>query len=324
MHIPRYARAILIGIGILIVASVVIWRSQRVDPDLQQAYDELVKLRSACQVGLTYADFSSRLVNAKVNVDVDLARSSDKGDMVGFAFDAAFRRYQLARDNWLSDPDGVGASLAKASEAVDRVKLYISVNEVGRMKLLSDENKVQETRDRISREQLEKEEKMQREEEARQQKDLEADRNRLAQEEKLEASKKAALEPMREVERQQRADADKQRADADKQNAERERKRRFAPDGIVYNLKPLRLAAGKKTTLAAAGSELTLVRKNLDGTVHVQFNGAEVDMSSDDVTNDRDWLKAYQKMHPESAIGRKTRASGDVINYASPEPTPYY
>ena len=143
MHISRYARAILIGIGILIVASVVIWRSQRVDPDLQQGYDELVKLRSACQMGLTYDDFSSRLVNAKVNVDADLARSSDKGSMVGWAFDSAFKWYQSARDNWLSHPDWVGDWFAKASEAVDRVKLYINVNEDGRMKLFADEMKVQ-------------------------------------------------------------------------------------------------------------------------------------------------------------------------------------
>ena len=122
---------------------------------------------------------------------------------------------------------------------------------------------------------------------------------------------------MREAERQQRAEADKQ-------NAERERKRRFAPDGIVYNLKPLKLPAGKKTILAAPESELRLVRTNADGTVHVQFKGGEADVPGDDVTNDRDWVTVYQKIHPESALGRKTRASGDVINYASPEPTPYY
>ena len=84
-------------------------------------------------------------------------------------------------------------------------------------------------------------------------------------------------------------------------SAEREYKRRFAPDGIVYNLKLLKLTAGKKTALASAESELTLVRKNADGSVRVQFKGAEADVSGDDVTNDRDWLKVYRSMRVDDA-----------------------
>ena len=74
-------------------------------------------------------------------------------------------------------------------------------------------------------------------------------------------------------------------------------KRRFAPDSIVFNLKPLKLLVGKKTRAVAAESELTLVRKNANETVHVQFNGSEGDVPADDLTNDRDWLAAYRTLH---------------------------
>jgi hypothetical protein len=37
------------------------------------------------------------------------------------------------------------------------------------------------------------------------------------------------------------------------------------------------------------------------GSVRVQFNGAEADVSGDGVTNDRDWLKVYRSMHADDA-----------------------
>lgn len=79
--------------------------------------------------------------------------------------------------------------------------------------------------------------------------------------------------------------------------AEVERKRRFAPEGTVYNLKPVKLASGKQTVIASAESTLNVVRKNADGSVHVELNGAEADVPADDLTNDRDWLAAYRSLH---------------------------
>jgi hypothetical protein len=79
--------------------------------------------------------------------------------------------------------------------------------------------------------------------------------------------------------------------------AEVERQRRFAPEGTVYNLKPVKLASGKQTVIASAESTLNVVRKNADGSVHVELNGAEADVPADDLTNDRDWLAAYRSLH---------------------------
>ena len=81
------------------------------------------------------------------------------------------------------------------------------------------------------------------------------------------------------------------------EQAEVERKRRFAPEGTVYNLKPVKLASGKQTVIASAESTLNVVRKNADGSVHVELNGAEADVPADDLTNDRDWLAAYRSLH---------------------------
>jgi len=79
--------------------------------------------------------------------------------------------------------------------------------------------------------------------------------------------------------------------------AEVERKRRFAPEGTVYNLKPVKLASDKRTVIASAESTLNVVRKNADGSVQVELNGAEADVPADDLTNDRDWLAAYRSLH---------------------------
>lgn len=97
----------------------------------------------------------------------------------------------------------------------------------------------------------------------------------------------------------------KELTEADKQRiaeaAESEHKRRFAPDGVVYNLKPIRIATKKLSTVIPAETELTLGKKNEDGTLHVKWNGLEADVPADDVTNDRDWLKAYHNLHADEA-----------------------
>ena len=79
--------------------------------------------------------------------------------------------------------------------------------------------------------------------------------------------------------------------------AEQERRRRFAPEGVLYNLKPLKIGPPNQRTVVAAESELMLVKRNEDGTIRVNWHGVEENVSAEDVTNDRDWLAAYHNLH---------------------------
>ena len=79
--------------------------------------------------------------------------------------------------------------------------------------------------------------------------------------------------------------------------AEQERRRRFAPEGVLYNLKPLKIGPPNQRTVVEAESELMLVKRNEDGTIRVNWHGVEANVSADDVTNDRDWLAAYHNLH---------------------------
>jgi len=79
--------------------------------------------------------------------------------------------------------------------------------------------------------------------------------------------------------------------------AEQERRRRFAPEGVLYNLKPLKIGPPNQRTVVAAESELMLVTRNEDGTLRVNWHGVEANVSAEDVTNDRDWLAAYHNLH---------------------------
>jgi hypothetical protein len=94
-------------------------------------------------------------------------------------------------------------------------------------------------------------------------------------------------------------------AKASKPMSEAEKKRRFAPEGIVYNLKPITVTVRKKSVTIAPESELKIVRKNSDGTLHIQKGELEADVLSDDVTNDRDWVAAYRTLNQSAGSGEE-------------------
>ena len=79
--------------------------------------------------------------------------------------------------------------------------------------------------------------------------------------------------------------------------AEQERQRRFAPEGVVYNLKPLKIGPPNQRSVVTAESELMLVSKNEDGTIRVKWHGVEANVPAEDLTDDRDWLAAYHNLH---------------------------
>jgi hypothetical protein len=81
--------------------------------------------------------------------------------------------------------------------------------------------------------------------------------------------------------------------------AEQEHRRRFA-EGVLYNLKPLKIGPPNHRTVVAAESELMLVKRNEDGSIRVNWHGVEANVFAEDVTNDRDWLAAYHNLHRDN------------------------
>jgi len=261
----------------------------------QAATYELIRLRSAYQARATAADFSDRVVNAQVNINSSMTHVSD-AEFRNIAT-RAVAAYAKVRENWELKIDfeekatkhpnfyaqnNQDADYYKSMEALyivrayDLTKLaesYVNAKTAAdRAQLLK--NAVEA--DKIFENQWEKKSK------AREK--VLADRKR--------AQEESDAEWKRENDERTRTSNEEMA-----KQAEVERKRRFAPEGTVYNLKPVKLASGKQTVIASAESTLNVVRKNADGSVHVELNGAEADVPADDLTNDRDWLAAYRSLH---------------------------
>jgi hypothetical protein len=261
----------------------------------QAATRELIRLRSAYQARATAADFSDRVVNAQVNINSGMTHVLD-AEFRNIATRAVaayakvcenrelkihFEEMATKHPNFYAQ-NNQDADYYKSLEALyivrayDLTKLaesYVNAKTAAeRAQLLKDAVEA----DKIFEDQWEKKSK------AREK--VLADRKR-AQEESDAESKRENDEQMAE------------QAEVERKQQEVERKRRFAPEGTVYNLKPVKLASGKQTVIASAESTLNVVRKNADGSVHVELNGAEADVPADDLTNDRDWLAAYRSLH---------------------------
>jgi hypothetical protein len=261
----------------------------------QAATYELIRLRSAYQARATAADFSDRVVNAQVNITSGMTHVSD-AEFRNIAT-RAVGAYAKVRENWelrinfekmatkhpnFYAQNNQDADYYKSMEALyivrayDLTKLaesYVNAKTAAdRAQLLK--NAVEA--DKIFENQWEKKSK------AREK--VLADRKR--------AQEESAAEWKGENDERPRPFNEEMA-----EQAEVERKRRFAPEGTVYNLKPVKLASGKQTVIASAESTLNVVRKNADGSVHVELNGAEADVPADDLTNDRDWLAAYRILH---------------------------
>ena len=261
----------------------------------QAATYELIRLRSAYQARATAADFSDRVVNAQVNINSGMTHVSD-AEFRNIAT-RAVAAYAKVRENWelridfekkaTKQPNFYAqnkqdADYYKSMEALyivrayDLTKLaesYVNAKTAAdRAQLLK--NAVEA--DKIFENQWEKESKAR---------------------EKVLADRKRAHEESDAEWKDENDERTRTFNEEMAKQAEVERQRRFAPEGTVYNLKPVKLASGKQTVIASAESTLNVVRKNADGSVHVELNGAEADVPADDLTNDRDWLAAYRSLH---------------------------
>jgi ribosomal protein L40E/cell division protein FtsN len=94
-----------------------------------------------------------------------------------------------------------------------------------------------------------------------------------------------------ELEKEQAEEELRRRRDETKriaEEAEIERIHRYAPEGIVYNLKAISIWHENGVSSFRPGTELKVIRQNTDGTLHVEKNGLATDIPANDVTKDRD------------------------------------
>lgn len=273
---------------------------QREHAALQTALDELTKLDSYSQTGVSYAQYSDQLSTAKANIDVALQRSTDSGAKA--KIEAALQHYIQARDWWKESPDVRTSTSSEISErhywsdgssAILEAKQYAFADEKTRREI--DAKNAQKE---AARRQLERKEAARR----------------------LEQQQKKAKEMLP----QQRA------ADAKRAAEDAERKRRFAPDGIVYNLKQLTVTLQAGLASVPPGTELRVAQQNSDGTLHVQKDDLFADVQPSDVTNDRDLaaaLRARDSAEQEAVrqwIIKQGAAAAELERwkYATPTPRP--
>jgi hypothetical protein len=228
--------------------------SKQNDPALQQALDELTRLGSYTETGLNYAEYSDRLLTATGNIEVALKHATD--DAAKRKIEEAVDYYVLARTTWEKKIDG---SVLTTDYDVQQCW------EKGRA--AAQHAAEYAFGDEATRKQFD-------------------DRER--------AEVRAREEGEKQTEQAEKEAENLRQGEASKPMSEAEKKRRFAPEGTVFNLKPITVTVRHKSITISPGTELKVVKKNPDGTLHVQKNEVEADVLSDDVTTDRDWLAAYR------------------------------
>jgi|ERR1700736_6325002 len=246
---------------------------QKDDPALQQALDELIRLASYTEAGLNYTEYSDRLLTAKASIDVALQHTTDT--LAGLKIQLAVTYYVGAREAWerkIQVRSGSGDDYydnlihtfwEKGRKAASRAEKYAWSDHATRQQI--DESDRAET--------------------AQEEAELAENDRREKAAENERAAKFQPKEPVTDVEKKRWVEA-----------ADRERKRRFAPEGTVYNLKPITVTTQHQKTTVAFGTELKLIKKNSDGTVHIEKGELQADVPGDDVTNDRDVLAAFRTL----------------------------
>jgi hypothetical protein len=245
-------------VALLVILSVTLGAcskaKHREDAGLQTALDELAKLDSYTKTGLDYAQYNDRLLTAKANIDVALQRTTDSGAKT--KIEAALAYYIQARDSWKQSLD---KGTRTTFDTFVRHYWGEGSSALARAKryVVADDK----TRREI---------------------DAEAEKEQKEAAARWEQEKKAAAKQLEQEEK--RAEQQRRAAEA----AERERARRFAPEGVVYNLRQVTVTLQGGLASIPPGTELRVARRNADGTLHVQKDDLFADVQPSDVTNDRD------------------------------------
>ena len=247
------------------------------DAALQTALDELTRLGSFTGAGLNYSEYSDRLLTGKGNIDVALQRTTDEAAKA--KIDLAVSYYVAARKAWglsleyKNSDIGPQEDWAEASHLSHVAAEYAFADDAERQEIEAEETKRLDHKLTLRKE---AENARQAAEKARE----DAEKARVAREEQAESEwRKAEAETLR-----------RKAAEA----AEREKLRRFAPAGTVFNVKAISVAMSDGIMTIPPGTQLSVTKTNADGTLHVEGAGGAADVLAADVTNDRDLADAVR------------------------------
>jgi hypothetical protein len=283
--------------------------ARRPDPGIQTALDELTRLKSMTEVGLTYGEYSDRVLTGKGNIDVALQHSNDEAAKPRIK--AALGFYVAARNEWKGNVDNnldeapadMQTLWHNADAAAQRAFEYAFADAATRKGIdqrdaeslkIASETKVKETV-------------------------LQSEDSKVSAE--IEAVKKqlqeAAAQKYADFEKQQAADA-----------AEREKKRRYAPEGSGFTVNPVPVTTADTVTTIPPGTPLTIVAKNPNGTVHVKLGEFETDLPPSEITNDRDLAATLRANEQNEQVAirqwrlQQAAAIAEAKQAAAAQPTP--
>ncbi len=232
----------------------------------QAALDELIRLKSFTEVGLSYQQYCDRLLTAKGNIDVALQHADDEAARA--RINKAFDLYIAARDEWKAEsesPKGMDANAHAVRDLWDEAA--VAASKAGDYAFA----------DAAGREDLDKKDRAAAV--ARTQEEVKA---RQAQE---NSEKERAAQELAVVTQQKAANALQE---------EHERKRRLAPEGIGFNTKPISITTSDTVANIPPGSELKILGENPDGTLHIQRGDLTADVAPALITNDRDVAASFR------------------------------
>jgi hypothetical protein len=248
------------------------------DAALATALEELARLKSYTETGVSYHDYADRLVTSKANIDVVLQRSNDlaaKGKVqkaVGF--------YVAARSAWLMEIENKSSGITpqeywqEGHHAAQVAAQFAFADEAARRQIDA-VDAARESQKAMLRAEAET---------ARRAKEAkEAEVARVKSEKEL--AQIAADE--RAIEASKAAKAELEAREAAKA-AEEERKRRYAPPGIGFNVVGLSITTPEGVVSVLPASELKITKENGDGNVTFEHGSLTGTMASSDLTNDRD------------------------------------
>lgn len=137
---------------------------QRNDAALQTAMDELTRLRSYTQAGISFNQYSDRLLTAKGNIDVALSRTTDS--IAKVKIEVALSWYVSARDSWKTCIDAqlstdfcfdVEHYWMLGANATDEAQKYVFADETARRRLDAEESRRFDEAEKARRKQINEE-----------------------------------------------------------------------------------------------------------------------------------------------------------------------
>ena len=243
----------------------------KADTSLRTAIDELVRLDSYTAVGISYSEYSERLLTANGNIDVSLQHTPDT--LAKQRISEAVRFYLEAREVWaenvknkIQENSNVRLLWLKGEAATKQADRYLNGSE-----------KVRSEMEALEADQRQSEDN-QREREVEARAAIKAGEAKEALERKIQAQQRAQRESEQGATLARAAEREEQERQKEKLlEIENEKNNYLLLERHYFCLKRITIKHKDGILNIRQGADVVLVRKNADGTLRVGKNGVEGD-----------------------------------------------